>query len=63
MSASLFRVAARGSASVLRANIAAARPQPVAARAGLAASTNNFTTSARLRSAHQEETFEEFTAR
>ncbi|KAL2172563.1 hypothetical protein VTG60DRAFT_5317 [Thermothelomyces hinnuleus] len=63
MSASLLRVAARGPSSVLRANIAAARPQLVAARAGLAASTNSFSTSTRLRSAHQEETFEEFTAR
>ncbi|KAK3904204.1 cytochrome c oxidase subunit VA-domain-containing protein [Staphylotrichum tortipilum] len=59
MSASLFRVAARGPSSALRA---VARPQPVVARAGLAASSS-FSTSVRMRSEHKEETFEEFTAR
>jgi cytochrome c oxidase subunit 5a len=66
MSASLLRVAARGPSSILRANLAAARPQPMAPRAGLAVSnlpSNSFSTSSRLRSEHQEETFEEFTAR
>jgi cytochrome c oxidase subunit 5a len=62
MSASFFRVAVRGPSSVLRANLAAAaRPQPIAARASLA--VNSFSTSSRMRSEHQEETFEEFTAR
>ncbi|KAK4156465.1 cytochrome c oxidase subunit VA-domain-containing protein [Chaetomidium leptoderma] len=66
MSASLLRVAARGPSSFLRANLVAARPQPLAARAGLAVASrpsNSFSTSARLRSEHQEETFEEFSAR
>ncbi|KAK4042872.1 cytochrome c oxidase subunit VA-domain-containing protein [Parachaetomium inaequale] len=66
MSASLLRVAARGPSSFLRANLVAARPQPMAARAGLAVpslSSSSFSTSARLRSEHQEETFEEFSAR
>ncbi|KAK4105044.1 COX5A-domain-containing protein [Parathielavia hyrcaniae] len=66
MSASLLRVAARGPSSLLRANLVSARPQSVAARAGLAAPvlpTSNFSTSARMRSEHQEETFEEFSAR
>lgn len=71
MSASLLRVAARGpSGTFFRANlIGAARPQPLAARAGLVApsllavSSNNFSASARSRSEHQEETFEEFSAR
>ncbi|KAH6640926.1 cytochrome c oxidase subunit VA-domain-containing protein [Chaetomium tenue] len=61
MSASLLRVAARGPSNLLRANLVAARPQPIAARAVLAAPS--FSTSARLRSEHQEETFEEFSAR
>lgn len=63
MSASLLRAAARGPSSFLRTNIVAARPQPIAARAGLAAPTNSFSTTTRMRSEHQEETFEEFTAR
>ncbi|KXX81335.1 Cytochrome c oxidase subunit 6, mitochondrial [Madurella mycetomatis] len=66
MSASLLRVAARGpSSAVFRASIVAARPQPMAARAALAAPSlsNTFSTSSRLRSEHQEETFEEFSAR
>lgn len=66
MSASLLRVAARGPSSFLRANFVAARPQPMAARAVLAVPslpTNSFSTSARMRSEHQEETFEEFSAR
>ncbi|KAL2137632.1 hypothetical protein VTI28DRAFT_8728 [Corynascus sepedonium] len=63
MSASLLRVAARGPSSLLRANLVAARPQPMAARAGLAVPTNSFSTSARLSSGAHEETFEEFTAR
>lgn len=61
MSASLLRVAARGPSSFLRANMVAARPQPVAAR--LALPVNTFSTSVRMRSEHQEETFEEFSAR
>lgn len=61
MSASLLRVAARGPSNLLRANLVAARPQPITARAVLAAPS--FSTSARLRSEHQEETFEEFSAR
>ncbi|KAJ4420417.1 Cytochrome c oxidase subunit 6 [Neurospora sp. IMI 360204] len=53
--ASFFRTAVRGpSAGLFRA---VARPQPVAARVSL------FSTSSRFRSEHQEETFEEFTAR
>jgi cytochrome c oxidase subunit 5a len=66
MSASLLRVAARGPSSFLRANLVVARAQPIAARAGLAVAslpTSSFSTSARLRSEHQEETFEEFSAR
>jgi cytochrome c oxidase subunit 5a len=62
MSASLLRIAARGPSSFLRANLVAARPQPVAARAALL-TVNSFSTSTRLRSEHQEETFEEFSAR
>ncbi|KAL1840736.1 hypothetical protein VTJ49DRAFT_176 [Mycothermus thermophilus] len=58
MSASLFRVAARRTSGLLRA---AARPQPVVARAAVAAPS--FSTSARMRAEHQEETFEEFSAR
>lgn len=60
MSASLLRVAVRGP---LRANLVAARPQPMVARAALALSSNSFSTSTRMRSEHQEETFEEFSAR
>ncbi|KAK0751996.1 cytochrome c oxidase subunit VA-domain-containing protein [Schizothecium vesticola] len=69
MSASLLRVAARGPATTFfRANLlAAARPQPLAARAGLVVpsllAVPSFSTSSRLRSEHQEETFEEFSAR
>ncbi|KAK4241275.1 cytochrome c oxidase subunit VA-domain-containing protein [Achaetomium macrosporum] len=64
MSASLLRFAARGPSSFLRANLVAARPQPIAARAGLVSMpSNSFSTSSRMRSEHQEETFEEFTAR
>jgi cytochrome c oxidase subunit 5a len=71
MSATLLRAARGPSASFFRANIiAAARPQPLAARAGLVApsllaltASPSFSTSSRLRSEHQEETFEEFTAR
>ena len=69
MSASLLRVAARGPATTLfRANfLAAARPQPLAARAGLVVpsllAAPSFSTSSRLRSEHLEETFEEFSAR
>ncbi|KAK5662814.1 hypothetical protein OQA88_6225 [Cercophora sp. LCS_1] len=70
MSASLLRAARGPSTSFFRANvIAAARPQPLAARAGLVApslvalASSNFSTSSRLRSEHQEETFEEFSAR
>ncbi len=65
MSASLLRVAVRGPSSFLRANlVAAARPQPMAARASLAvARPSSFSTSTRMRSEHHEETFEEFSAR
>ena len=65
MSASLLRVAVRGPSSFLRANlVAAARPQPMATRASLAvARPSSFSTSTRMRSEHQEETFEEFSAR
>ena len=63
MPASLLRVAARGPATLLRANlVAVARPQPKVVRAGLVAASN-FSTSTRMRSEHQEETFEEFSAR
>ncbi|KAH6626402.1 cytochrome c oxidase subunit VA-domain-containing protein [Chaetomium sp. MPI-SDFR-AT-0129] len=61
MSASILRAAARGPSSFLRANVVAARPQPMAARAVIA--TPSFSTTARMRSEHQEETFEEFSAR
>jgi len=70
MAASLFRAARGPSSTFFRANlVAAARPQPLAARAGLVApsllavSTNSFSTSSSMRSEHQEETFEEFSAR
>jgi len=70
MSASLLRAARGPSSTFFRANfVALARPQPLAARAGLVApsllaiASNNFSTSTRLRSEHQEETFEEFSAR
>jgi cytochrome c oxidase subunit 5a len=63
MSASLLRVAARGPSSFLRANLVVARAQPIAARAVASLPTSSFSTSARLRSEHQEETFEEFSAR
>jgi cytochrome c oxidase subunit 5a len=64
---SLLRIAARGSTSTFfRANTVV-RSQPLAARAGLVVpsllAANSFSTSSRLRSEHQEETFEEFTAR
>lgn len=70
MSGSILRVAARGgaSSSFFRSNILR-QQQPLTARAGLfvpsllAVNTNNFSTSARLRTEHQEETFEEFSAR
>ncbi|KAK0651885.1 cytochrome c oxidase subunit VA-domain-containing protein [Cercophora newfieldiana] len=63
MAASLFRAARGPSSSFFRANlVAAARPQPMVAHAGLVA-VSNFSTSTRMRSEHQEETFEEFTAR
>ena len=71
MAASLLRAARGPSSSFFRANlVAGARPQPLAARAGLVApsvlalaSSNSFSTSSRMRSEHQEETFEEFSAR
>ncbi|KAL1860243.1 hypothetical protein VTK73DRAFT_7425 [Phialemonium thermophilum] len=70
MSASLLRVAVRGcSSNFFRSNTVAVRPQSLVARTGLlvpsllAASTNSFSTSSRMRSEHQEETFEEFSAR
>ncbi|KAL2129685.1 hypothetical protein VTI74DRAFT_7440 [Chaetomium olivicolor] len=61
MSASLLRIAARGPSSFIRANIVAARPQPMVARVAIAAP--NFSTTTRMRGEHQEETFEEFSAR
>ncbi|KAJ4306554.1 Cytochrome c oxidase subunit 6 [Collariella sp. IMI 366227] len=60
MSASLFRAAARGPSSFLRANFVAARPQPMVTRVLAAPS---FSTTTRMRSEHHEETFEEFSAR
>ena len=69
MSASLLRVAARGSTNTFfRANIVVVRQTPLAARAGVVVpallAASNFSTSARLRSGeHAEETFEEFSAR
>jgi cytochrome c oxidase subunit 5a len=69
MSASLLRVAVRGSTSTFfRANTVVVRQAPLAARAGVVVpsllAASNFSTSTRLRSGeHAEETFEEFTAR
>lgn len=69
MSASLLRVAARGSTNTFfRANTVMVRQAPLAARAGLLVPSllvaSNFSTSARLRSGeHAEETFEEFNTR
>jgi len=71
MSASILRAAVRGpSSTFFRANtLAAARPQPLVARAALvvpsllASSSSSFSTTTRVRSEHQEETFEEFSAR
>ncbi|KAK3377754.1 cytochrome c oxidase subunit VA-domain-containing protein [Podospora didyma] len=69
MSASLLRAARGPSSSFFRANTIIARPQPLAARVGLvapsllAATNSNFSTTTRVRSEHQEETFEEFSAR
>ncbi|EXF81713.1 cytochrome c oxidase subunit Va [Colletotrichum fioriniae PJ7] len=68
MSASILRVAARGSTSFFRANPIC---QPLVARSGMllpivagVPAASNFSTSARLRSGdHAEETFEEFSAR
>ncbi|KAK1965297.1 cytochrome c oxidase subunit VA [Colletotrichum eremochloae] len=68
MSASILRVAARGSTTFFRANLIR---QPFVARSGMlmpvvagVPATNTFSTSARLRSGdHAEETFEEFSAR
>ena len=57
MSASVFRAAARG----FRAPIVA-RPAAVAARTAFVQKAS-FSAGVRLRSEHQEETFEEFTAR
>ena len=76
MSASILRVAARGgrpaTTTFFRANtIRSATPQPLSARAAIVLPTlfalpsanSSFSTSTRLRAEHQEETFEEFTAR
>ncbi|KAK3680635.1 cytochrome c oxidase subunit VA-domain-containing protein [Podospora appendiculata] len=69
MSASILRAAARGpSSTFFRANtLLAARPQPMAARAGLVVpsllASSSFSTTTRVRSEHNEETFEEFSAR
>lgn len=71
MSASLIRVATRGPAATtfFRANTIRPAAQPLTARAAavlpsiLAVPSANFSTSARLRSEHAEETFEEFSAR
>ena len=63
--ASLLRAAAsRPATAFFRANLVQAS-RPLASRAGLLVATTGagFSTSARLRSEHQEETFEEFTAR
>jgi hypothetical protein len=57
MSASIFRAAARG----LRAPLVA-RPAAMATRTAFVQKAS-FSAGARLRSEHQEETFEEFTAR
>ncbi|TPX17659.1 uncharacterized protein E0L32_012038 [Thyridium curvatum] len=66
MSASLLRVAARGPATTFfRANTLRAA-QPMTARAAMVlpiVAAPSFSTSARLRSDHGEETFEEFSAR
>ncbi|KAK0635190.1 cytochrome c oxidase subunit VA-domain-containing protein [Bombardia bombarda] len=67
MSVSMLRAAVRGpSSSFFRANTLLARPQPLAARAGLVVpsmlATSSFSTTTRMRSDH-EETFEEFSAR
>ncbi|OLN82110.1 Cytochrome c oxidase subunit 6, mitochondrial [Colletotrichum chlorophyti] len=70
MSASIIRVAARGSTSFFRANPIRST-QPLMARSAMllpvvagVPAASNFSTSARLRSGeHQEETFEEFSAR
>ena len=61
---SLFRVAVRGSA-LLRAAPVRAAQQPLMARPATVAlrAANTFSTSVPRRSEHQEETFEEFTAR
>ena len=75
MSASILRAAARGgrpATTFFRANtIRSAAPQPLSARAAIVLPTlvalpsanGSFSTSARLRAEHQEETFEEFSAR
>lgn len=74
MSASILRVAARGPAATtfFRANTIRPVAQPLTARAAAvlpsilavpSATHSNFSTSARLRSEHAEETFEEFSAR
>lgn len=67
MSASLLRVAARGPATTFfRANTLRTA-QPLSARAAMilpgVIAAPTFSTSARLRSDHGEETFEEFSAR
>jgi cytochrome c oxidase subunit 5a len=70
MSTSILRVAARGpSTSFFRSNVSI-RPRPLTARAGLfvpsllaTGGSSSFGTTAPRKAEHQEETFEEFTAR
>lgn len=68
MSASIVRVAVRGSPTTFfRANAVAAARGPLAARAGFVVPTTlastSFSTTTRMRSEHHEESFEEFSAR
>ena len=73
MSASILRVAARGPATTFfRANTLRSASQPLTARAavfvpgllaGVPSAKNSFSSTARARSEHGEETFEEFSAR
>lgn len=62
---SLLRMAVRGSTAILRAAPVRAAQQPLMARPATVAlrAANSFSTSIPRRGEHQEETFEEFTAR
>lgn len=62
MSASILRAAARGSCTVFRTPVVARPAVAMAARTAFVPKAS-FSASARLRSEHQEETFEEFSAR